>query len=130
MAIDGSGLRTLVAGVLARAETTPQGQAELRRFNHVIRFDVTDGLPFYVRIIEGTITVQGGDPGALPFEEMETIRGNAGTLRAVFQGRARIVDLGWDGQLNLPLYGPKMHITAWLCRLIKLAHGQPIKPHM
>ncbi len=89
---------------------------------------MTDGPLFHVRIRGGAVTVEDGDPGALPFEEMEAIRGDTATLRAVFEGQARIVDLGWDGKLNLPLYGPKMHITAWLNRLINLAHGRPLRP--
>ncbi len=121
-------LREFVREVLGRNQTSPPGQAELSRFDHVIRFDVTDGPPFYVRIRGGKVAVEGGDPGALPFEEMETVRGDTATLHAVFEGQVRIVDLGWEGKLNLPLYGPKMHITAWLNRLIKLAHGRSVKP--
>ncbi len=121
-------LSALIEQVLARARVAPEGQAELRRFDHVFQFMVTDRPAFHVAIRSGEVTVVQGEAQALPFEEMETVRTDAATLRALFEGRARLVDLGWEGRLQMPLYGPKMHITAWLNRLIKLAHGIAVKP--
>lgn len=120
-------LPELIAEVLRRAADAPGGAEELRRFNHVFQFVVTDGAPFVVAIREGTVTVSPGQSAPLPFEEMETVRGDTKTLRALVEGRARLVDLGWDGQLLIPLYGPKMHMSAWLNRLLKIAHGIPVK---
>jgi len=120
-------LTDLVGAVLRRAAATPEGAAELRRFNHVVQVRVTDGAPFVVTIRDGAVTVTPGEAAPLPYEEMETVRADSATLRELFEGRARLVDLGWEGRVLVPLYGPKMHITAWLVRLIKIAHGLPIK---
>ncbi len=120
-------LQALVTEVLGRAQASPAGREELRRFDHVFQFVPADGSPFYVRIRQGAVAVEAGDAGQLPYEEMETVRGETAILRRWFEGQDRLVDLGWDGKIQIPLYGPKMHTTAWLNRLVKLAHGRPIK---
>ena len=120
-------LPDLVADTLRKAAETPDGSAELRRFNHVFQFVVTDGMPFILAIRDGTVTVTPGEAPPLPYEEMETIRADTATLRSLVEGHTRLIDLGWEGQLLIPLYGPKMHLTAWLNRLLKAAHGVPVK---
>ena len=116
----------LLDALLRQAAMSLEGQETLRRFDHILNFEVLDGDSFHVEIIGGEADVQTGQAPPTPISQAHNIRAHEQTLRDWFEGRVRYSDAIHDKRLYpQAAHTTKRHIDNWIVKLVRLGQGQP-----
>ena len=119
-------LYELLDELLREAAMSMEGQETLRRFDHVINFEVLDGDSFHVEIVGGEADVQAGESVPTPLMRSLNIRGREAILYDWFEGRVRYSDAIHDKKLYpQAAHTAKRHIDNWIVKLVRLGQGKP-----
>lgn len=116
-------------------QKSPQGQEELKRFDGVIEFELTDDQPFQVVVKGGKLSVKKGLLKSLP-EVGVRFTTDREVVVSLFRGKRRFTEVyDWTKRLPDPgegkgkLYSDKFAIgspvTKWAAKLIRM--GQELR---
>lgn len=111
----------LVERTYACGSQLPYWQPILRDLKgQVLQLEVVDGESIYVEFTGGGPLVRRGtsdDPRA------EVIRAAIDTFREVFQGKRRLVDATWEGDMNARIYHGRCDLYYMISSFVKATQG-------
>jgi hypothetical protein len=112
--------------LLDRLKTQPEGTKVLQEYDQLLQFSILDGMPFYVDIKGGKVTVTEGTAAPRPLMEAHEYKGRQEVLEAFFAGKVRMSDAIHEGQLfPVAAHTTKRHIDHWVAKLVRIGLGQP-----
>lgn len=124
----------LLRRFLALAAQHPDGPQLLRAFNRTFQFDLVDGDPFFVRIENGTLSVEEGDCGLdwkyRDWDRVTCVRTSRAVLENVVSGRSALAETFFNQEMGFapnraadPRTGGAA-VVAWLYSIFRLAQEQ------